>query len=147
MLRILCRLVLAAIFLIASFGKLAQPKAFLRTLLEYQQLPPWLVPWVATALPGVELTAGAVLLLSAVAVRRRGETWATAAAWIAAGLLMTFIGALAVNLFRGLPMNCGCFDILGEYFPFFKPSKANWWTVARDLLMLLPAIPLLLRGR
>lgn len=137
-----CRLLLAAIFLTAAVGKLAQPKAFLRAVLEYQMLPPALAPWVAAMLPGVEFLAGAVLLTAAFQGRRR-EVWAVAAAWIVAGLLAFFTAALTVNLLRGVPMNCGCFDILGEHLPYFKPTKATWATVGRDLLMLLPALPLL----
>jgi hypothetical protein len=44
-------------------------------------------------------------------------------------------------------MDCGCFDFLGEHLPFYKPSNASWWTVVRDLVMLIPGVLLLRRQR
>ena len=74
---------------------------------------------------------------------------ADAAAILATFMLSAFTVAIAINLGRGMVMNCGCFDILGkalgEWLPFLKPRRAGWDTVLRDLVMLLPAWPLLAR--
>jgi len=39
------------------------------------------------------------------------------------------VGAVIINLFRGTPISCGCFDTVGE--------AISWWTVARDLSWVL----------
>jgi len=132
---------------IAAVGKLQQPKAFLRAVADYQLLPLPLAKLVAAALPGVESLAGGLLLLGAfTAFRRRpGQVglYADAAAWIVAGLLAVFIVALSVNLLRGFPMDCGCFDVLGSHIPFLKSSQVTWGTVGRDVVMLALAYPIL----
>lgn len=148
-----CRLLLAGIWLVAAAGKLQQPKAFLRAVVGFDLVPGALVPWVAATMPGVELAMGLVLL-AAVFRRPTGSgTWpalADAAAWLSFILLSVFTVALVVNLLRGVTMDCGCFDVLGEHLgrwiPALKPRNAGWDTVARDLVMLVPAA-LLLRRR
>jgi len=156
-----CRLVLAAIWLIAAAGKLAQPRAFLRSVLEFDLAPPALVPWVAATLPGVELAVGLVLLLAGAAalvpelvvprLRPALAAFALAAARVALGLLAVFTVALVVNLLRGVKMDCGCFDMLGVYLgrliPALKPRNAGWDTVLRDLVMMLPALVLVRAAR
>lgn len=148
----ICRLFLAAIWLIAAAGKLAQPKAFMRSVVGFQLVPERLVPWVAATLPGVELAVGLVLL--AAVIRRPGTSgpWrdlADAAALVSFTLLSVFTVALVVNLLRGIRMDCGCFDVLGEHLgrwiPALKPRNAGWDTVIRDLVMLVPAALLLPR--
>lgn len=143
------RLLIGAIYVVAAAGKLYHPKAFFRAVADYQQLPGWLVPWVAAALPGVEMLAGAILVLGAfiaLAGASRGLTMLMeAAAWIAAGLLMIFTVSLSINLLRGVDMDCGCFDILGSNLPLLGGSKVTWGTVWRDLIMLAIALPMLIR--
>ena len=150
----LCRLALAGIWLVAAAGKLAQPRAFLRAVVGFDLVPAPLVPWVAAAMPGVETAIGLVLL-GAVVRRPRGTgTWpalADAAAWISVALLAVFTAALVIDRLRGVPMDCGCFDLLGTalggWIPWLKPRNAGWDTVVRDLLMLVPAVVLVRRRR
>lgn len=136
-----------AIYLMASAGKLYQPKAFLRSVLDYQIVPGPLVPWVAAALPGIEFLAGALMMAGAFAAFRRRRTrlddYAEASAWIGAALMVVFMIVLSFAILRGISMDCGCFDVLGAHIPFLASSKADWGTVARDVVMLLPAYPIL----
>ncbi len=148
-----CRLVLAAIWLVAAGGKLAQPRAFLRSVLGFDLVPAPLVPWVAATMPGVEVAVGLVLLGAVLRKPRGSGPWpalADAAAWISLGLLAVFTAALVIDQVRGVKMDCGCFDVLGTYLggwiPWLKPRNAGWDTVARDLVMLVPAT-LLVRSR
>ena len=137
----------------AASGKLYQHKAFMLAVADFQLLPLPFVKVVAAALPGTELLAGGVLVIGALAACRRPRgpvgLYTKAAAWIAAGLMTVFIAALVINLLRGLEMDCACFDVLGsylgEYVPFLKSSRITWWTVARDVVMLALAYPILVR--
>jgi len=155
-----CRLVLAAIWLVAAYGKFDQPRAFLRSVLGFDLVPAPVVPWIAATLPGVECAIGFVLLVAGVAALAPGRVaprfrpllavLALAAARIAAVLLAVFTAALVIDLLRGVKMDCGCFDVLGLYLgrlvPALRPHHADWGTVLRDIVMLVPAL-VLLRGR
>lgn len=141
------RFLIGAIYVIAAAGKLYHPMAFFRAVADYRQVPGWLVPWVAAALPGIEMLVGAILVLGAfvalASASRRFFVLMDAAAWIAVGLLVLFTISLSINLLRGMDMDCGCFDILGSNLPLLGGSKVTWGTVWRDIIMLVVAAPML----
>jgi uncharacterized membrane protein YphA (DoxX/SURF4 family) len=142
-----CQLGLGLIFIISASGKFVGPKGFLRAVAEYRLLPEPFVALVAASLPGVELLTGLLLVMGLIAGWRVLRLYARAAALIAALMLVAFIVVLSVNLLRGIEMDCGCFDLLGDYIPFFKSKKADWGTVLRDVWMLVLAIPVLLHKK
>jgi len=147
-----CRLMLGLIFVVAAAGKLLKPKQFMNDMGEYKMLPESLLPWAAAMMPMVEMVAGLVLLVGvpfAMSRRKRPvlETWLTSAAWMVAGMLVVFIVALSWVIFQGRALDCGCFDVLGTYLPFFHSSKVDWGVVGRDFVMLALAVPLLWRRR
>lgn len=119
------RLALAAIFLYAASTKLPDMAAFATDVANYRVLPAALVPWAAAALVGIEVVVGLALLAG---------VYLRAAAAVAAGLLVLFVVGLAQALLRGIDLRCGCFG--GE-------EAASWWTVLRDLAMLVPACAVL----
>ena len=47
---------------------------------------------------------------------------------------MLFVAGLSQALLRGIDLRCGCFG--GD-------EAADWWTVLRDLVMLVPALVVL----
>ena len=145
--RSVCYLLFGGIYVLAAVGKLHQPKAVLRAILEYRLVPGELVPLAAAMLPGVELLAGTLMIMGMFVAFRRRRSWvddyAEAGAWIGAILMVIFMVALTVSIFRGLSMDCGCFDLLGLEIPFLKSSKIGWDVVVRDLVMLVPAWPIL----
>jgi hypothetical protein len=55
---------------------------------------------VAICLPWVELLSGSLLVLG---------LWMQGSILILSGLMVVFIGALGINLARGLDVHCGCF--------------------------------------
>lgn len=141
-LRAACRFLLGAVFAAASYGDLILPGSFRNAVQDYQMLPDGAVPWVAAMLMGVQALAATVLLLGAWRPARP-HPWADAAARIVAGLLVVYMGAISIDLLRGIRMTCGCFDALGQAIPWFKSSQIGWTTVGRDALFLLLAVPLL----
>ena len=115
------RVGLGAVFLYAAATKLPDMASFAQDFANFRLLPPGLVPYGASAVVGIEIVLGLALV---------SGFGARPAALAAAGLLMVFLGALAQALLRGIDLRCGCFG--GD-------ELANWWTVARDALLLVPA--------
>lgn len=94
------RIILGGIFVYASIDKILHPAAFAEAVYNYQILPDSLVNLTAVFLPWLELILGGCLIAG---------VWLPGAALIANVLLITFAGALAFNLARGLDIHCGCF--------------------------------------
>ncbi len=98
--RLVSAWLLAAVMLTAAVPKLIDPPGFAQSIFGYGLLPMALVAPLALVLPWVEGLSALGLLL---AVTRRG------AAAIILSLMLLFSGALAFNLARGNPVDCGCF--------------------------------------
>ncbi|MFH1984990.1 MAG: MauE/DoxX family redox-associated membrane protein [Pseudomonadota bacterium] len=96
------RIFLGGIFLWASWDKIVSPEAFARIIGNYQLLPESLVPLVAIMLPWTEAICGICLVAG---------IGAGGAALIVNMLVVVFIAALSMNLFRGIDVNCGCFSV------------------------------------
>lgn len=93
-------LLLAGILAAGGSSKLAEPLAFAGVVANYRLLPTGLVAPFAFALPVVEVGTALGLLLPATR---------PAAAGLAAGLLLLFAAAMAINLLRGRgDIDCGC---------------------------------------
>jgi len=169
-LRLFCQLTLGAIFLVSAAGKFKYPRAFLRSVMDYELTPLWMSIVTSVTLPGIEMAAGAVLFLGALVElvrprvsagelsvrigldtgRRSGwlerlDNWVDAAAWLSAGMLVFFMVLLSIVIMRGMKLDCGCFDFIGEYIPFLRASTITWATVWRDAVMLLFALPIIAR--
>lgn len=119
------RVGLGAVLLYAAGTKVPDLAAFAESVANYRLLPPALVPGVAAAVIGVELVAGALLVVG---------RYTRAAALVASVLLAAFTAGLAQALLRGIDLRCGCFG--GE-------EPATWLTVVRDLAMLAAALAVL----
>ena len=122
------RVGLGLLFVVAAATKVADPAQFAEEVANYQLLPARLVPLVAAALPGIELLAGACLLLG---------LYTRAAAALVSGLLAIFMVGLSQALLRGIDLRCGCFG---------GADEATWGTVGRDALMLATGLLVLWRG-
>jgi len=117
--------VLGAIFVYASAGKLADPRPFVTIIWNYRLLPPGPVNLVAIFLPWLELLVGIGLIVGF--KRRAAAAWATA-------MLAGFTVALLINAMRGLDVACGCFSTSSE------DTHNAWLLVLRDLPMLAAAV-------
>jgi uncharacterized membrane protein YphA (DoxX/SURF4 family) len=124
----LVRVALGATLLFAAWTKLPDMAAFAEAVANYRLVPAVLVPAAAAAVIGVELAAGALLVLG------RG---ARAAALLAAAMLAAFAAALASALWRGIDLRCGCFG--GQ-------ESATWATVLRDVALVAAAALVAARG-
>jgi uncharacterized membrane protein YphA (DoxX/SURF4 family) len=123
------RLITGGLFLYAVSTKLGDMHGFAEELANYRLLPAALVPAAAVWVIGLEIVAGALLLLGRFA-------WRPAALVITA-LLAVFTAGIAQALLRGIDLRCGCFG---------APELASWWTVLRDVAMLAGAALVLWRG-
>lgn len=127
------RIFLGVIFVYAGYTKvnwahIAVPQLQFAAAIEaYQLLPEWSVFYVTHYLPWVEIVLG-VMILTGWKLRYFAAG--------GAGLLGTFILAMAVTYARGIEADCGCFG-LGE--------KISPFTLTRDTLMMLPAVFLVFR--
>jgi uncharacterized membrane protein YphA (DoxX/SURF4 family) len=122
------QLALGGIFVAAAIVKIVDPPSFAHMIYNYRLLPGWAVNAMALVLPWIELLSGLALVLGA---------WKRTAAGIVGIMLMLFIGALSINLARGNPVNCGCFDIKAKDKPRAELLSEMRWTILRDFGMLL----------
>lgn len=92
--------VVGLVFGYSAVVKIADPEAFLSSILTFKLLPMGLATATALVVPWLELTLGLSLLSG---VCRRG------ASWLSGGLLLLFIGLVVQARLRGLVIDCGCF--------------------------------------
>ncbi len=97
---LIARIILAALFIWASFDKAINPMGFAKIIWNYRITPPALINIAAVILPWVELLAGLLLILG---YKARGANL------IITGLLIFYIALLSVTMFRGINVACGCF--------------------------------------
>ncbi|MEP7133036.1 MAG: MauE/DoxX family redox-associated membrane protein, partial [Acidobacteriota bacterium] len=94
------RILLGGVFLYAGGSKIVDPPGFAHELSNYRLLPDMAVAPIALALPWLEVLCGGLLVAG---------VWRRESALILAGLLVVFVGALSIDLARGIPVDCGCF--------------------------------------
>jgi len=124
-----CRLILAGIFVYSGYIKVQSPLEFAAAIAGYKLVPDSLIFPLATYLPWLEIALGALLLVG----------WKIRyAALGAAALLLAFSVILTVTYARGIDADCGCFGFGQKISPL---------TIARDMLMLLPAVALIFESR
>ncbi|MFH1143745.1 MAG: MauE/DoxX family redox-associated membrane protein [Candidatus Eisenbacteria bacterium] len=119
----LCRLALAAVFLVAAYGKLRDPYGFAASIYGYRLTPSAWAVCGALIMPLIETAASLALLF--------GPLWRGGCV-VLGGLLAVFIAALSQAILRGIDIDCGCF---GE-----GSSPVSFWLIARNYLLLLCAI-------
>ena len=99
---LLSRIILGIIFIYASIDKIANPAEFSNAIDNYHFSPYYLNNLAALIIPWIELVVGLCLLLG---IYLRG------ASFISIILLIFFIILISQALFRGININCGCFDL------------------------------------
>jgi uncharacterized membrane protein len=114
------RALVAALWIVAAFLKLADPAAFARDIENYRIVPSFAAAAVAVYLPWLEIALGLALWIP----RFREE-----ARVLSLVLLVGFCGALTSALARGLDIECGCFGGGG-------PDASASWALARNLVLI-----------
>jgi uncharacterized membrane protein YphA (DoxX/SURF4 family) len=125
------RLLVGGVLAVAGALKLRASGAFATEIANYQ-LMPGAAPYLAVALPAVELVL-------AVAIVVAPRVWRRAAALGALALFATFTVAVAAAYFRRINIDCGCFGTGG--------GPINALTLARNVgLVTAAALALRLDG-
>ena len=119
-LSLVLRVYIGSIFITAAMAKLPYPAEFVEALAAYRIMPYVFVNFAAVVMPWVELICGLFLIMGLMT---------RAVASIIAMLLVAITVAVIINLFRGTPISCGCFDTVGE--------EISWWIIARDVSWVL----------
>ncbi|MBZ0203475.1 MAG: DoxX family membrane protein [Ignavibacteria bacterium] len=124
---IAARIGLGAVFMYASFDKMANPALFADIIDNYRVLPFQLVNALAVFLPWLEFITGLLLVTG---------KWVKGSLLIYTTLLVIFIIALAQALVRGLDISCGCFSV--------QPSSTSevWIRIIEDLALLFVSVNL-----
>jgi hypothetical protein len=120
--------VLAAVFVVAGFGKIADPPGFAHEIYNYKLLPGFAINAIAILLPWVEVVSGLALFLG---LARRS------AARLLGVLLLVFVVAISVNLVRGRPVDCGCFGTSKVAKTDAERLRDMKWVILRDVGLLL----------
>ena len=124
------RIALGCVFVWASWDKIFNPMGFAEAIANYQIVPPALGNPAALILPWIELVCGICMILN---------RWTRGSALVATLLLLVFMGALGINIYRGVDINCGCFT-LDENAP------GNMWLyMVRDAVFLVIAVAVMCR--
>ncbi len=118
------RIFLGGFYIAAGAVKLPDPKAFAEAIGNYRILPHETLNLAAITLPGIEVVAGAFLVL--------GIWWRTSA-WMINAMTLLFIGAIAAALARGLNIDCGCFGTVGG-------REIGLLAIFEDLLLLAAGV-------
>ncbi len=129
-LSVVCRVLLAAIFISFALSKIMRPAVFALNVVDYNLTPAWGVNLWSLALPWGELVVGLFLLLG---IRTR------AAATLIAAMNVIFIVGLVNAILHHMPINCGCVGEVGE--------PVNWWKVTKNTGMLVMCIQIFLYDR
>jgi len=114
-----CRLVFAAVFVVAGLGKMFDAGGFATVISHYQILPARMIYGAALVLPAVEVVGGLALLCG---VLVRGSLVVLNA------LIAAFLSAMGLAMARGLDVTCGCFGGAGQ--------AVNRETLTRDGILL-----------
>ena len=99
---LIVRLAVGIIFIYASLDKISDPAQFARIIYNYHLLPGALINILALVLPWTEIICGILLIIG---VYKEGSI-------ILVNLMvLVFIVAIGINLFRGINLECGCFSV------------------------------------
>ena len=127
------RLFLGIIFVLAALSKVTDPKGFAVLVSNYGILPDGLVIPFSFLISWLELLCGMGLLFG---------FYLKVVGALTSGLMLIFLYATGMSLFRGLDIDCGCFNV-----PLFGSPKVGWHTFFRNLIFLAMSLPLIVLGK
>jgi putative oxidoreductase len=119
-LSLVLRIYIGWIFIDASLSKIPDAVLFAENLANYRIIPYFGLNLVAIVLPWLELICGFYLIIG---LRIK------AAASMAGGFLFLFTLFVIITIFRGVNMNCGCFDTGADAIGWEKVITNVTWMV------------------
>lgn len=128
-LSLVIRLFIGVVFIYASYDKITSPAQFARIIYNYHLLPGELINLAALTMPWIELICGIGLIAG---IYRQGSIL------IINLMLVVFAAAIAVNLIRGVNLECGCFSVSS------KAKSDALGLLFRDIGLLVLGVYLLL---
>lgn len=126
---IAARIVIAAVFVFAAVPKLVNPRLFAEAIANYHLVPDSISSIAASVMPVMEMVIAIALVIG---VKERGAAVASAL------MLLVFAVAMTTTIARGINLDCGCFGAAAE-------AQVSWFTVARNVLLMLVSIFIALR--
>jgi uncharacterized membrane protein YphA (DoxX/SURF4 family) len=98
---VIARVYLGGVFIYAAWGKIIDPYGFAVAIATYQMMPTYVLNIMAITMPWLELFTGVLLILG---------IWTRANVILINGMMVMFIIAISVAVYRGLDLGtCGCF--------------------------------------
>ena len=127
------QIALGVIFIAAALPKIADPPSFAHMIYNYRLVPGGLINLSSLIMPWAEVLCGLALVLG---------IWTRPARDLIALLLIVFIVAISINLFRGNAIDCGCFNVADAGKTYEQRINDMRLDIFRDLGMLLMAVQL-----
>jgi putative oxidoreductase len=114
------RIGVGGFFLYASMSKIPYPAQFAEATADYRLVPYWMLNLGAVFLPWVEFVCGLFLIVG----------FASRASAVLIGLMLIMFNTMVlINMYWGAPINCGCYDTVGE--------PIGWRKIGENALMLI----------
>jgi len=98
------KIIIGGLFIISSITKLPNPEKFADSIAAYKLVPEILIPPLSILIPWVQVVCGVLLVF---------DVYSQSAALILCGLLAVYTLSITIDFFRGMQIDCGCFDLLG----------------------------------
>lgn len=117
------RIIVGFVLIVAAVPKIADPASFAKAIEAYQLVPQVMINIFSILIPWGELLLGIFLIIG---VMLRGSAFLTTA------LFGIFSIIIAISLFRGLSIDCGCFGP--------NSSPLNWMRFWEDIGLVLLSI-------
>ncbi|NLI81555.1 MAG: DoxX family membrane protein [Deltaproteobacteria bacterium] len=122
-LALVLRLMVGSFFVYASMTKITYPAQFAEATANYRLVPYWLLNFGAVVLPWMEFVCGLFLFIG---------LFSRACAVLIGVMLVLFNIMILINMAWGVPINCGCYDTIGD--------PIGWKKIAENAIMLAAVV-------